>query len=216
VKEACQAWCDGHKWIDGDGNQYRCDFIAWRATGAASPILGGCTEAGIPLPDLQDLRTLPPRPVQWTDAVNVTVDGNTLTRQDIPGGAFGGAASTALLQGGDGYFEFTATETTTLRLAGFAVGGLPDLDPSFADIDFGVLLREDGTLLVFENGASLSFMLPYAAGARIRVAVVGGVLQYFMDEKLFYTSPASIPYPLRVSAALVHTGATIANAHTSF
>ena len=53
-------------------------------------------------------------PVVWTSAVGVTVTGNSLTKTTATGWGNAGAVSTQQIASGDGYVEFTASETSNL------------------------------------------------------------------------------------------------------
>lgn len=219
VNQACKAWCDGQDWIDDDGNVYKCDHIAWRATGAESPILNACSEAGTPLPTVADLRKVRQKPVVWGDVFDVNVTGSTLTKTTNTLGWNAGAASTTSLSaGGEGYFEFTAAQTDTERVIGLAIGEPPDPDPSNADITYAVYLRRDGHLIVQENGLVKFTLATFGPGDRIRVGIIGGVVQYFINGELFYTSatPVSPISKYRISVSLGDPGATIADATTTF
>jgi hypothetical protein len=220
VTQACQSWCDEHDdWIDGDGNKFRCDHIAWRSEGTHGPTLGACTEAGTFVEDFQDLRKFEPLPIVWRDLINVAVVNGSILRKTSVSAGGAGAASTSVLASGDGFAAFTAVETNTERIFGLAIGTPPDVDPSSADIKWGFFIRKNGTVAVIESGV-VRFTLPaYPVNGRFRIAIVGGIVQYFVDGELFYTSdtpvtPAS--YPLRVSVALRDLGATIVSGAASF
>jgi hypothetical protein len=215
---ACQAWCKQQSWIDGDGNPYSCSNIAWQAVGASSPVLNVCTAPGTPLDNATDLRKKVPQAIVWGDAVDVSVNGNSLSK--AAGGAAwdAGAASTTTLDSGDGYVEFTAIETDKRRMVGLAFGPLPDFDPSAADITYAVRLSA-GRIIVVEYGSTILQGVPFNSGDRIRVGVVGGAVQYFVNEMLFYTSDKPIPstgYPMHVSVSLFDVGATIVDAKATF
>ncbi len=205
---ACRAYCESL----GDAN---CETAAQASTGALNVTPRGCPDGSFDA-RLVDLRTLKPRPVAWRDALLVNVMGNGLTRLNAPAGWTAGAASTATLGGGNGYVDFTAVETNRDRMCGLAVGAPPDNDPSFGDISFAVNLKSDGTLTVFESGLDRGVSGTYAPNDVFRVAVINGVVQYFQNGKVFYTSTATAAYPLRVDASLFTTGATLANVNTSF
>jgi hypothetical protein len=161
---------------------------------------------------------VPVSPVVWTDAINVVVSGNNLTKTAVRGAWDSGAASMGLLASGDGFVEFVAGETNQARMCGLAIGGLPDTNTDFADIDFAVYLQDDGFISVWEAGvhAFLPTPVPYATTDRIRVAVVGGVVQYSKNGAVFYTSGIPVAYPIRVDASLYSQNATVRDARTSF
>ena len=87
-----------------------------------------------------------PEAVIWTSLVGVGVSGadsNTLTRTAVATGDFdAGAASTQTITHGDGYVEFTATETNKGRMCGLSTGGPPDADPTSGDMGFGINLNK--------------------------------------------------------------------------
>ena len=74
-------------------------------------------------------------PVVWTSAVGVTVTGNSLTKTAATGWGNAGAVSTQQIASGDGYVEFTASETTTYRMLGLSNG---NTNASYEDIDFAL------------------------------------------------------------------------------
>src|SRR6185436_8137220 len=90
-----------------------------------------------------------------------------------------GAASTQTITRGDGYVEFTATETDKARILGLSTGAPPDAVPTDADIRFGFRLSAGGHVLVSENGtlvtppdANPNFWFgDYVSGDRLRITV---------------------------------------------
>lgn len=226
VSAACKAWCDTKHWIDGDDNHYNCANIAWQAASAAAPVLNACTAAGALRPDFVDLRKFPPQPVVWQDAVGVIVTGSSLQKpgacapgQSCPTSFDAGAASSRLLTSGDGYLEFTAGAADKDQMIGFASGPLPDLDATPADLRFAIFLQKNGQATIWENGQNKFTLIAYGAGQRFRMAIAGGVLQYFVNDQLFYTSASPLNpavYPLRVSVSLKDLGASVGTATTSF
>src|SRR6185295_8535638 len=99
--------------------------------------------------------------------------GNSLTKTTADGWT-SGAASTQSIAAGDGYVEFTATESTTYRMAGLSHG---DSDQSFQDIDFA-FYEAGGSLCIYEASTSRGCFGAYASGDTLRVAVEGGVVKY--------------------------------------
>jgi hypothetical protein len=83
-----------------------------------------------------------------------------------------------------------------------------DTDQNYADIDFGVDVYNNQYYVV-ENGATRYGPVPVSTGAVLRVAVTSGVVEYYINGVLRYTSTATPTYPLLVDAALYDTGATI-------
>lgn len=149
-----------------------------------------------------------PAQVVWTNPVNVTVTGNSLQKTSGCDGCFdAGAFSQQQIHSGDGYAEFTATETTLLRVAG--------LTHSFNvttwhTIDFGIRLQS-GTAEVRENGLWRADT-PFVAGDVFRITVTSGVVRYSKNGVVFYTSTVTPTYPLFFAAALANLNSTVTNA----
>ena len=147
------------------------------------------------------------QPVAWTSLVGVTASGNSLT--DIAAtGSNAGAASTQRITSGDGYVEFTASETTTNRLLGLSNG---NTDASYSDVDFGVALGSGAPIYILEKGVNRGSFGTYQGGDIFRVAVVGGVVKYSKNGTVFYTSTQTPTYPLLVDTWLYTQGATLNN-----
>jgi hypothetical protein len=147
-------------------------------------------------------------PVVWTNAVGVTASGSDLTKT---GGAGwdAGASSTRAIQSGDGYMEVTVAEVVLSRIAGLSRG---DTDQTKADVDYGVEISADGLLYVWENGVQRSSGVAYAVGDVIRVGVEGGVVRYYRNDTLLYTSTVPPTYPLLLDTSLFETNATLKKA----
>lgn len=181
-----------------------------------------------------------PEPIQWTDLINVTANGNSITK--TTGGAMfdAGAASAQWVLSGDSYVEFSANEKTLSHVIGFAaipVGcafPCPDTDPSLQDIAFAVSLNRDGRYYVIENGVLITgpningSFGDYGVGERFRVFVRdnsdGTASATYMritgacvpgapcNENVFFTSTsAPARYPLRIDASFRELNATLAD-----
>ena len=83
----------------------------------------------------------------WTNLVGASATGSTLTKTAATGWN-AGAASTRALVSGDGFLEFTATETTTTRMVGLS---RDNSSADWTDIDFGLYLHSNGTVYVVEG-----------------------------------------------------------------
>jgi len=105
-----------------------------------------------------------------------------------------GASSVNVIRDGYGYVEFTATETNTYRIAGLSNG---DSNQDYTDIDFGLLMRSDASLGIWEAGTYRGEVGSYAANDRFRVEVRYGVVRYFRNGSLLYTSPSVMAPILR-------------------
>src|SRR5439155_2515893 len=87
--------------------------------------------------------------VLWTQLVNVTAEGSSLRKTaGCDGCQDAGAVSSQTITSGDGFVEFTASETTTVRVAGLSHG---NTNTTSADIDFGIELWPSGMAEVREH-----------------------------------------------------------------
>src|SRR5262249_11958763 len=127
--------------------------------GAGSCSAGSCTSDGTPIAPFTPRTT--PEPVSWQpndgngdDMIKSGAGNNTLIRTkptaldpvfDV------GAYSDQIIEAGDGYVEFTATELGQARVCGLSKGDTDD-DNSDLDIDFGIRLAAGGNILISESG----------------------------------------------------------------
>jgi hypothetical protein len=139
----------------------------------------------------------------------VTPSGNSLTKTASSVWGNAGASSTRAIASGDGYMEFTATNLGETRIAGLSHD---DTDQSWQDIDFGIDATGEGSVYIVENGTVRGPYGTYSAGNKFRVSVESGVVNYYKEGALFYTSTVTPVYPLLVDTALLNTGASINNA----
>ncbi len=149
-----------------------------------------------------------PAAVSWINAVGVATPGNSLTKTNASSAWNSGADSAQVLRDGYGFVEFTATETNTARMAGL---GVADSNQDYTDLDWGVLLRSDSSLAIYESGVYRGEFGSYAAGDRFRVEVRYGVVRYYRNGALFFTSPVTVRYPTRVDTSLFTPGATLSD-----
>ena len=144
-------------------------------------------------------------PVVWTSLVGVTANGGSLAKTAATAWGNAGAVSSQQLPSGDGYVQFTASETTTFRLLGLSNG---NTNSSWDDIDFALYLYLD-KVQVYEGGINKGSFGTYATGDILRVAVVGGVVRYSRNGAVFYSSSKIPKYPLLVDTSLYSQGATL-------
>jgi hypothetical protein len=201
------------------------------STNAGSCFAGACTGNALSSSFVDPRRA--PEPVNWTSLVGVATSGadsNTLTRTAASTGAFdAGAASTQFITRGDGYVEFTASETNTGRMCGLSTGGPPDPDPSSNDLGFAITLTAIGGVRIFESGVVVDGPNPdttfasYASGDRLRVSVADnfdgtGRITYSLIpascagagcDGMVLRTVSGAAYPLRVDATFNQQGGTL-------
>jgi hypothetical protein len=147
--------------------------------------------------------------VVWTSVTNCVVSGNSLQKtsgRDDESDA--GAISQQQLVSGDGYFEFTAGVTGKIRFVGLthSVDGT-----EYTAIDFAIKLTEFGVAEVRENNL-YKIDTTYTGSDVFRVSIEGGIVKYYKNGVVFYTSGGAPAYPLRVDAAMLNLGGTVNNA----
>jgi hypothetical protein len=205
--------------------------------------LGACAPEGVLRPDFdlddpQQPALIDPRrvsdPVEWDPAtlVGVTVvgsAGNNLERTKAGSGVFdAGAASSQVIDSGDAYLEFKATETNRRRRIGLAFGNAPNPDPGANHIAFGIELGGDGIARVVEGGAIKATYGNYTAGQTFRINVKDdnssgtATISYSTlmapcppgvpcAENVFYThaSAAPVSYPFHTDTSFFVLGGTL-------
>ena len=171
-----------------------------------------------------------PEPVNWINLNGVNAVGGTLTRTAPTTGFSDAGASSSLPQlinGGDAYVEFTATEITTARTVGLSSGPPPMGGITFNNIDVGLLLLLD-QIVVVENGPAVTSFVNYAPNTKFRVklrdhfdnSATISVVRLTAScedgspcpEAMIYTSPTRRMYPFRVDAMFREQGGTVTNA----
>ena len=203
-----------------DGKDVGADFTAMAAAMAAASSPAPAPQASVP-PSAPSAPSMnPPAPPQstaaaqsvaWTNLVNATADGNSVTKtQGCDGCNDAGAISQQKITAGDGYAQFTAGATGPLRITGltqsFAVS-------SPATIAWGV--RFQGNVAEVREGGTYKADTSFVAGDVFRVAVQSGVVRYSKNGAVFYTSQLAPAYPLVLAAALSNRPSAVSNAMIS-
>jgi len=133
--------------------------------------------------------------------------GSNLMKSGGCGGcADSGAVSAQQIKSGDGYVEFSVPEAGTLRYIGLSTGN-SGTDPG--EIKFALRLQ-GGVAEVRESG-TYKADIPFGAGDNLRVAFVGGTVQYAKNGSVFYTSASRPSYPALVDTSLFDENATLWN-----
>jgi hypothetical protein len=143
----------------------------------------------------------------WTDLVGVAINSsNGLMKTSTTAGWNAGAISTQSLSG-DGYVEFSTDELNTGKICGLSNGSGGQ---NYPEIDYAISLGAANNLRIYENGVQITGSFgTYLPGEKYRVAVEGGVVKYYKNGSLLYTSTVAPTYPLLVDTSLSTTNATI-------
>ena len=144
--------------------------------------------------------------VVWANAVRCAVTGNSLKKISGQGDApDAGANSRQAITSGDGYAEFTVTETDKIRFCGLTRRAE---SKDIASIDFAIKLTDRGVAEVRENNL-YETETSYRSGDVFRISVERGAVKYYKNGSLFHTSLNAPGYPLIAAAVLVSLNATI-------
>jgi Zn-dependent metalloprotease len=151
--------------------------------------------------------------VTWTDLVGVTLSGTTLKKTSTTVGWSAGARSTAVLASGqDGWVETKVAEVTKRRIF-----GLSKLNTNVNHkITYGILLENNGTIAVLENGTNKGVFGNYATNDKFRVERIGTTVRYLKNGTPFYTSTISSTTDLHVDASFHSSNSTLKDTYASF
>jgi len=146
--------------------------------------------------------------VNWTNVVGVSVSGNNLTKTASDDWYNARASSTQAINSGDGYVEFTASETTTNRMLGLGEFGNGYF--TYSNIRYAIYLA--GSVLYTSEYGSLTNVGSYTSGDKLRVAIESGAVKYYKNGTLLRASTLGVIYPLYVDVALYQNGSTLTGA----
>jgi hypothetical protein len=150
--------------------------------------------------------------VLWSQLVNATATiGQRLSKTGGCDGCADAGAVSAQTIAADGYFEFRATETSSLRLVGLGKSGTGTVT---TPVKFGFLLKPGGIAEVREKDAYRA-ETTFASGDVFRITIAGADIIYTKNSTLIYQGVQNAPNPLRVRASLYSTPSTIAGAVVS-
>ena len=132
--------------------------------------------------------------------MGVSVAGNNLTKTAGDDWFNARASSTQAINSGNGYVEFTASETTTSRMLGLGEFGSGYY--SYTNIRYAIYLA--GSVLYTDEYGSLTTAGSYSSGDQRRVAVENGAVKYYKNGALLRTSALAPTYPLICERRNVH------------
>ena len=147
-------------------------------------------------------------PVTWTSIVNATATAGTLQKTSgCDGCPDAGGASQQTVASGNASLEFTATGVNPLLFAGLTGGAITT---SADGIRFAWRLQ--GGWAEVREGNVYRINTAFVAGDQFRVSIETGVVRYYKNGTLIYTSGVAATYPLFADAALYNVGATVGSA----
>lgn len=147
--------------------------------------------------------------VVWDPASlqNVSNINNTLTK--IQGyNQYNAGGSSLNTVKNNGYFEYTATASNSDLTIGLSHS---DAGYHYNSTDYAMVLQTNGRYTIYESGSWRKGNIPYAAGDVLRISVENGVVKYFKNDGLVYTSSASPTLPMLVDVSLKAEGTSVGN-----
>jgi len=151
--------------------------------------------------------------ITWTHLVNCQASNGVLKKTSgCNGCADASALSSQAIASGDGYLQFTVDNTTTDRYCGLSHQGN---NPNYGSLDFAFHLSAAGYLEVREDNAYKTD-LRYSVGDVLNVAIQSGVVKYYKNGVLVFTSNKAPVYPVIADASLLTINSTISGAAGAF
>ena len=149
-------------------------------------------------------------PIEWTNAVNVAVDGNDLTKNGETKKWDAGAVSSKTISSGNVYVEATLDETDTWRMFGFSS---KDDSQHRDDIEFAMYMYgKNNELRAWHNGDTIQILGEYRAGDTVRLEINDSDISWNRNgESLFILEDAitEFNYPLFVDTSFASPDATL-------
>ncbi len=147
--------------------------------------------------------------VEWTNLVKAAATAGSVKKSSGCNGCTdAGATSAQTITTTDGYAEFTAVAGRRVY-AGLGTNATSSTDPAL--INYAFSLWEDGGWDVRERNVYKTDGR-FVTGDRFRIAVTVGVVKYYKNGTLVYTSATRATASLLFDTTLVGTGAEVRNA----
>ena len=144
---------------------------------------------------------LNPQNVSWTNVSStIQVTGNSIQKTGGTSSWYdAGAVSSQTIASGSGYVDFVPGETGTWRMCGL---GNNETGAHYSDIEYAFFIYGGGGLSIYESGIDRGSFGAYAASDHLKIAVENGVVKYYRNGTLLYTSTMAPQYPLQVDTSL--------------
>lgn len=208
-----------HGTVNRDGSKVM--FASDWNMGSSAPVYSYIAEmpaSSTPTPTLTPAPTAAPTAsgseITWTNLVNTTVSGDTLTKTGGVADTWdAGATSTQTIASGDGNVQITINDNI---LNGRMFGlNHNNTTAHHSDIDYAFYFAYGGELEIYENGTQRFTGQSYAVNDTFKVAVDSGVVKYYKNGALVYTSVQTPVYPLFADVSIHSTGGKFVGATLS-
>ncbi len=147
--------------------------------------------------------------VVWTNTINCTAVSNSVQKTaGVDQVDDASATSMQAITSGDGFFEFTATDTDKERTCG--LNNSNAIHKSASEINFAIKMAKKKKAWIVEDGV-IRAKLKYKTNTSFRIAVEGGKVRYYKDASVIYTSVSAPVYPLMINASLINSNSSVSN-----
>lgn len=140
--------------------------------------------------------------VRFTDLVRTSFAENTITKTSGNSSWNAGALSTSSLSG-NGFVETTITQTNKTRIFGLSHFNNPNSN-TINSVEYAVVLQSWGGADIRESGSYKSSAGNYSIGDIFKIGVEDGVVKYYKNSTLIYTSTNTPTFPLFIDLAFQH------------
>lgn len=155
---------------------------------------------------MQDLATDSPTTFSDIIGINVESQGNIIKTTGVNTWGDAGLATENSISA-DGYIEGVVTSVTERIMFGLSSG---NTDAHYQSIDYAIYARDDGKILVYENGTSRGEVGTYQPGDTLGVERVGRTIYYRKNGAAQYASLTDHTGSLIGDLAIYTSGGTLA------
>jgi hypothetical protein len=149
------------------------------------------------------------KPATWKRVVNMTPVTDGMEKTGGENLVYDAAlTSSEVIDSRGGYAEFTAATVNGRIVLGL---GSDNPEVGYTTISHAIHLSGTSLLQIFENGTSKGTVGTYVVGDVIRVTVEEGVVRWYKNDNLIYTSSTTPPSPLYFRASVATVGTVVSN-----
>jgi hypothetical protein len=144
-------------------------------------------------------------PVKWTDGVNAAISGNSIQKTASTSEWDSGARSAQVFDSGNVFVEWRLSYqdlAVGAEMMGLTYTNHPQHNYTY--INFALYTHQNGNITVYENGNNRGTVSTWDKTANnvFRVAVENGVVRYYHNNNLVYTSAMTPVYPIYADCSM--------------